>query len=71
MRSSFFGLQGGGGVFVDSNGVANFENCNIHENMATSVRFIIEPFPELSSITPMVCSPVGGMSWQGWVSPFA
>ena len=38
MRSSFFGLQGGGGVFVDSNGVANFENGTIHDNTATSVR---------------------------------
>ena len=33
----FFGLQGGG-VYVYSNGVANFESCNIHDNTATSVR---------------------------------
>ena len=31
-----FGLQGGG-VFVDSNGVANFDSCNIHDNTATYV----------------------------------
>ena len=32
----FFGLQGGG-VYVYSNGVANFESCNIYDNTATSV----------------------------------
>ena len=32
----FFGLQGGG-VRVDSNGVANFESCNIHNNTAVEV----------------------------------
>ena len=33
----FFGLQGGG-VYVYSNGVANFESCNIYDNTAGSVR---------------------------------
>ena len=33
---STFGLQGGG-VAVNSNGVANFESCNIHDNTATDV----------------------------------
>ena len=33
----FFGLQGGG-VYVYSNGVANFESCNIYDNTAVSVR---------------------------------
>jgi len=28
--------DGGGGVFVGSNGVANFEGCNIHDNTAGS-----------------------------------
>ena len=28
-----FGLQGGG-VYVDTNGVANFERCDIHDNSA-------------------------------------
>ena len=27
----------GGGVYVYSNGVANFEGCNIHDNEATNV----------------------------------
>jgi len=27
----------GGGVFVGSNGVANFEGCNIHDNTAAYV----------------------------------
>ena len=31
-----FGLQGGG-VFVDYNGVANFDSCNIHDNAASDV----------------------------------
>ena len=31
----------GGGVFVSSNGVANFEGCNIHDNTAYSVRTCI------------------------------
>ena len=31
-----FGLQGGG-VYIQSNGEANFESCNIHDNTATSV----------------------------------
>ena len=35
-RYALFGLQGGG-VFVDSNGVANFESCNIHDNVADGV----------------------------------
>ena len=35
--AAFFGLQSGG-VFVDSNGVANFESCNIHDNTARNVR---------------------------------
>ena len=35
--AAFFGLQGGG-VYVNSNGVANFESCNIHDNTATFVR---------------------------------
>ena len=33
----FFCLQGGG-VYVYSNGVANFESCNIHDNTAYYVR---------------------------------
>ena len=32
-RYALFGLQGGG-VFVGSDGVANFESCNIHDNTA-------------------------------------
>ena len=36
LRAPLYGLQGGG-VFVDSNGVANFESCNIHDNTATYV----------------------------------
>ena len=31
-----FGLQGGG-VYVEYDGVANFESCNIHDNTATYV----------------------------------
>ena len=31
-----FGLQGGG-VYIQSNGEANFESCNIHDNTATYV----------------------------------
>ena len=27
----------GAGVYVGSNGVANFEGCNIHDNKATDV----------------------------------
>ena len=40
----FFGLQGGG-VFVESNAVANFEGCNIHDNTATFVRLHHWTFP--------------------------
>ena len=36
LRAPLFGLQGGG-VFVDSNGVANFDSCNIHDNTAAYV----------------------------------
>ena len=32
-----FGSQNGGGVFVNSNGVANFEGCDIHDNTADYV----------------------------------
>ena len=32
-----FGSQNGGGVFVNSNGVANFEGCDIHDNAASDV----------------------------------
>ena len=35
--AAFFGLQGGG-VYVYSNGVANFESCNIYDNTAASVQ---------------------------------
>ena len=31
------GLQGGGVYIEEYNGVANFEDCNIHDNMADSV----------------------------------
>ena len=33
LRAPLFGLQGGG-VYVASNGVANFEGCDIHDNTA-------------------------------------
>ena len=36
LRAPLFGLQGGG-VLVSSNGAANFESCNIHDNAAPSV----------------------------------
>ena len=36
LRAPLFGLQGGG-VYVASNGVADFESCNIHDNTAYSV----------------------------------
>ena len=36
LRAPLFGLQGGG-VFVDYDGVANFESCNIHDNSAIYV----------------------------------
>ena len=32
----------GGGVYVHSNGVANFEGCNIHDNTADSVCMHLE-----------------------------
>ena len=35
LRALLFGLQGGG-VVVDSNGVANFEGCNVHGNTAAT-----------------------------------
>ena len=41
----FFGLQGGG-VFVDSNGVANFESCNIHDNTVARKMIIHEEFED-------------------------
>ena len=37
LRAPLLGLQGGG-VFVGSDGVANFESCNIHDNTAYYVR---------------------------------
>ena len=46
------GLQGGG-VYVASYGVANFESCNIHDNTATYVCLHLLNFPEVSSIAPM------------------
>jgi hypothetical protein len=36
LRAPLFGSQGGG-VYVASNGVANFEGCNIHDNTASDV----------------------------------
>jgi hypothetical protein len=36
LRAPLFGSQGGG-VFVDPNGVANFEGCDIHDNTASYV----------------------------------
>ena len=35
-------LAQGGGVFVESGGVANFEGCNIHDNNADSVCLHLE-----------------------------
>ena len=35
LRAPLYGLQGGG-VYVISYGVANFEGCNIHDNTADS-----------------------------------
>ena len=36
LRAPLFGSQGGG-VFVDSNAVANFKDCDIHDNAAYHV----------------------------------
>ena len=36
LRAPLFGSQGGG-VYVRSNGVANFEGCDIHDNTASYV----------------------------------
>ena len=36
LRAPLFGLQGGG-VVVDSDAVANFVGCNIHDNIAVAV----------------------------------
>ena len=36
LRAPLFVSQGGG-VYVDLNGVANFEGCNIHDNTASDV----------------------------------
>ena len=36
LRAPLFGSQGGG-VYVASNAVANFEDCNIHDNTAALV----------------------------------
>ena len=36
LRAPLFGSQGGG-VFVSSDGVANFEGCDIHDNAAPDV----------------------------------
>ena len=44
LRAPLFGLQGGG-VYVDSNGVANFEGCNIHDNNAFDVVLASLNFP--------------------------
>ena len=54
LRAPPFGLQGGG-IFVSNTGVANFEGCNIHDNVASSVCLHLLNFPELSSIAPLVC----------------
>jgi hypothetical protein len=35
-------LQGGGGVYVGSNGVAHFKGCNIHDNTADEVCLHLE-----------------------------
>ena len=43
----------GGGVYVNSGGVANFQDCNIHENTARYVCLHLRTFPELSSIAPL------------------
>ena len=48
----FLGSQGGG-VFVDSNAVANFKDCDIHDNAAYLRVLAFCPCPELSSIAPM------------------
>ena len=36
LRAPLFGSQGGG-VYVSSNGVANFEGCDIHDNTVSYV----------------------------------
>ena len=55
LRALLFGLQGGG-VYVNSGGVANFQDCNIHENTASAdVCLHLRTFPELSSIAPVEC----------------
>ena len=44
----------GGGVYVDYNGVANFEACGIHDNSASWVCLHLElSLIELSSIAPL------------------
>ena len=55
----------GGGILVE--GVANFEGCNIHDNIHESVCLHLElslnclgvfasrSFPQLSSIAPLEC----------------
>ena len=48
------GLQGGG-VYIASNGVANFEGCNIHDNVAGYVCLHLNLPSEVSSIAPLVC----------------
>ena len=54
LRALLFGLQGGG-VYVNSGGVANFQDCNIHENTARYVCLHLRTFLELSSSAPLVC----------------
>ena len=58
----------GGGVYVQSGGVANFNYCTIYENTASvSVRACSLNLPELSAIAPLklltvvhVCVVAGG-----------
>ena len=48
-----FSLQGGG-ISVDSGGVANLDGCYVYENVATSVRSHHElTFSDLSSSAPL------------------
>ena len=49
----FLATLQGGGVYVDSGGVAYFQDCNIHENTASYVCLHLRTFLELSSIAPM------------------
>ena len=59
LRAPRFGLQGGG-VYVNGNGVGNFEDCNIHDNAADSVSFLLNPDIVSTPRWNVTCAP----GWQ-------